>query len=414
MNTEYFIARRFSSDKEGKKLMSRSIVRLSVFSISISILVMIITLAVITGFKGEIRNKVVGFGSHIQIINFDSNNSLESQPISANQDFLPTIEKLPGVIHVQEFATKPGIIKAHMENQGVFVKGVGPDFDGSFFKENLVEGKMLEIPDSGKTNDVLISKKLASMLRLKVGDDFPMFFFQDKPRYRRFHICGLYETSLDEFDKEYIIADIRYIQQLYGWDPDQISGFEITIRDYHQIEKVTQMVRDIAGNRFMADGSKLRVTNIIDKNPQIFDWLNLLDMNVKVILILMIIVAIVNMITGLIILILDRTNSIGLLKALGGSNETIRKIFIYQAFFLIVKGLIIGNVFALAFCFLEAKFQIIHLDQASYFINYVPVHLSFAILFITNVASLFIILLFMTLPTLIISRIDPVKTLRYA
>ena len=375
---------------------------------------MIITLAVVTGFKQEIRNKVVGFGSDIQIINFDSNNSLESQPISANQDFLPAIKKLPGVVHVQEFATKPGIIKAHKENQGVFVKGVGPDFDGSFFKENLVAGKMLQIPDSGRTNDVLISKKLAAMLKLKVGDDFPMFFFDDKPRFRRFHICGLYQTSLDEFDKEFIIADIRHIQKLYGWDPDQISGFEILINDYHQIENVTRMVRDIAGNHFMADGSKLRIVNIIDKYPQIFDWLNLLDMNVIVILILMITVAIVNMITGLIILILDRTNSIGLLKALGGSNKTIRKVFIYQAFFLIVKGVIIGNVIALTLCFLESRFQLIHLDQASYFINYVPVHLTFPILVLTNVASLMIILISMTLPTRIISRVDPVKTLRYA
>ena len=393
--------------------MSRSIVRLSVFSITLSVAVMIITLAVVTGFKQEIRNKVVGFGSHIQIVNFDSNNSFESEPISSKQDFLPIIRQLPGVRHVQQFATKPGIIKAHKENQGVFVKGVGPDFDGSFFRENLVEGKMLEISDSGKTNDVLISKKLSTLLKLKVGDDFPMFFFDDKPRMRRFHICGLYQTSLDEFDKQFVIADIRHIQKLYGWDSDQISGFEILISDYDQIANVTQMVQDIAGNHFNQDGSKLRVVNIIEKYPQIFDWLNLLDMNVIVILVLMILVAIVNMISGLIILILDRTNSIGLLKAVGANNSMIKRVFIYQAFFLILKGLIYGNAIALVLCYFEAKFQLVHLDQASYFINYVPVNLTIPALVITNIASLFIILTFMMLPTIIISRVDPVKTLRY-
>lgn len=393
--------------------MSRSIVRLSVFSISLSVTVMIITLAVVTGFKQEIRKKVVGFGSHIQIVNFDSNNSLESKPISANQKFLPLIKQIPGVMHVQEFATKPGIIKADKENQGVFVKGVGPDFDGSFFQKNLVAGKMLEIPDSGKTNDVLISKKLANLLKLKVGDDFPMFFFDDRPRMRRFHICGLYQTSLDQFDKEFIIGDIRNIQRLYGWDSDQISGFEILINNYSQIGKITQMVRDIAGNHFTADGSRLRVVNIIEKYPQIFDWLNLLDMNVIVILALMIIVAVVNMISGLIILILDRTNSIGLLKAIGANNKMIKRVFIYQAFFLIIKGLAVGNIIALTLCYLEDKFRLIHLDQASYFINYVPINLTSSILILTNVASLIVILLFMTLPTLIIAKVDPVTTLRY-
>ena len=310
--------------------MSRSIVRLSVFSISLSIAVMLISLAVVTGFKKEIRNKAVGFGSHIQILNFDSNNSFESIPISRNQDFLITLENIPHIKHIQVFATKPGIIKAGRENQGVIAKGVGAEFDWSFFKENLVEGRPFLVTDSTKTNEVLISRKLATLLQLKLGDDFPMFFFGDKPRPRRFTICGIFETSLEDFDEQFILVDISHIQKLYGWDEDQISGFEILIDDYEKIDDITRMVRDIAGFHFLDDGSRLKVISIIERYPQIFQWLNLLDMNVIIILLLMVVVAVVNMISGLIILILDRTNTIGLLKSVGGSNKMVKRIFLYQ------------------------------------------------------------------------------------
>jgi lipoprotein-releasing system permease protein len=413
LNTEYYIARRFSSDKEGKKLISRSIVRLSVFSISLSVAVIIITLAVVTGFKKEIRNKAVGFGSHIQILNFDSNNSFESLPVSENQSFLPEIEKLPGVRHVQVFATKPGIIKAGKENQGVIAKGVGPDYDWDFFKSNMVEGKVFQVTDTAKTNDVVISKKLASLLKLKVGDRFPMYFFDERPHPRLFKICGLFETSLEEFDKQFILVDINHIRKLYGWSNDKISGFEILIDDYNRIDEITEEIRDIAGYRFLDDGSRLKVINIKEKYPQIFQWLNLLDMNVFVILFLMIIVAIVNMISGLIILILDRTNTIGLLKAIGSSNQTVKKIFLYQAFFLIVKGLVIGNLIAVALCTLQDKFQLMKLDHRSYFIDYVPINLTVLIFIAANLGSLLLIFISMYLPALVILRIDPVKTLRY-
>lgn len=413
LNTEYYIARRFSVDQEGKKLISRSIVRLSVFSITLSIAVMIITLAVVTGFKKEIRNKAVGFGSHIQILNFDSNNSFESLPVSANQSFIPEIEKIPGIKHIQVFATKPGIIKAGKENQGVIAKGISSDYDWDFFKANLVEGKIFRVDDTLKTDEALISKKLASLLKLKVGDEFPMFFFDERPRPRRFKISGLFETSLDEFDKQFILVDINHIRKLYDWDDNEVSGFEILIDDYDQIDAVTEEVRDVAGYRFLDDGSRLKVINIKEKYPQIFQWLNLLDMNVLVILLLMIIVAIVNMISGLIILILDRTNTIGLLKAIGSTNQMIKKIFLYQALFLIVKGLAIGNLLALLICIVQDKFQLMKLDQSSYFIDYVPVNLTLTIFIAVNLGSLLCIFLAMYLPALIILKIDPVKTLRY-
>lgn len=413
MNTEYFIARRFTFDKEGKKLMSRSIVRLSVFSISLSIAVMIISLAVVTGFKKEIRNKVVGFGSHIQILNFDANNSFESYPISKSQEFLPSLEIIPGIKHIQVFATKPGIIKAGKENQGVIAKGVGQDFDWSFFDENLIEGQSFKVNDSTKTNEVLISMKLASLLKLSVGDEFPMFFFDEKPRPRRLKISGIFETSLEDFDEQFILIDIGHIQRLYDWEDDQISGFEILIEDYEQIESITRTVREIAGFHFLDDGSRLKVVNIIERYPQIFHWLNLLDMNVFIILLLMIVVAIVNMVSGLIILILDRTNTIGLLKSVGASNQMMKRIFLYQAFFLIMKGMIIGNIIATAICLAQDKFQFIKLNRSSYFIDYVPINLTAEIFILTNIGSLIFIFLAMLFPAIIIIQIDPVRTLRY-
>ncbi len=393
--------------------MSRSIVRLSVFSISLSIAVMIVSLAVVTGFKKEIRSRVVGFGSHIQILNFDANNSFESIPISSDQDFLLSIENIPEVKHIQVFATKPGIIKAGKENQGVIAKGVGPEFDWSFFQENLVEGSSFIVNDSVKTNDVLISKKIASLLNLHVGDDFPMFFFDERPRPRRFTIRGIFETSLEDFDEQFILVDIGHIRKLYDWEEDQITGFEVLISDYNKIEELTHKVREIAGFHFLDDGSRLKVVSIIEKYPQIFQWLNLLDMNVFIILLLMIVVAVVNMISGLIILILDRTHTIGLLKSVGASNQMMKRIFLYQSFFLILKGLFIGNIIALAICFMQEKFQFIKLNRSSYFIDYVPINLSPEIFIFTNIGSLIFIFLAMLLPALIILQIDPVKTLRY-
>jgi len=374
---------------------------------------MIISLAVVTGFKKEIRNKVVGFGSHIQIVNFDANNSFESIPISSDQNFLQTIESIPQVKHLQVFATKPGIIKAGRENQGVIAKGVGSDFDWSFFNKNLVEGSSFLVNDSVKTNEVLISKRLSSLLKLNVGEEFIMFFFGERPRPRRFKINGIFETSLEDFDEQFILVDIGHIQKLYDWDEDQISGFEILIEDYSKIDDITSTIRNIAGFEFLDDGSRLRIVNIIEKYPQIFHWLNLLDMNVFIILLLMIVVAVVNMISGLIIIILDRTNTIGLLKSIGACNQMLKRIFLYQAFFLILKGLVIGNIIAIALCYVQDRFQCIKLNRSSYFIDYVPINLTPEIFVFTNIGSLILIFLAMFMPALIIMHIDPVKTLRY-
>ena len=298
MNTELFIARRLIVDKESNKSISRSIVGIAIFGIALGLAAMIIAVSIVTGFKKEIRNKVIGFGAHIQIINYDSNVSYETVPVNKNQDFYPSLDSLPGIKHIEVFATKAGIIKTADNIQGVVIKGIGSDFDWTFFKNNLVEGNIFKVRDDSLTRKVLISKKIASLLNLHVGDDFAMLFIQDPPRARRFTVSGIYETSLEEFDKMYILADISHIQNLNNWTSDQVSGFEVTIDDFDQLDYETRVVKDLVGYKFDKNGTKLKVVNITQKYPQIFDWLNLQDMNVVVILVLMLVVAGFNMVSG--------------------------------------------------------------------------------------------------------------------
>lgn len=413
MNTELFVARRLILDKESNKSISRSIVGIAIFGIALGLAVMIIAVAIVTGFKKEIRNKVIGFGAHIQIVNYDSNISYETVPVNKNQDFYPSLDTLPGIKHIEVFATKAGIIKTANNIQGVVIKGIGSDFDWTFFKHNLVEGNIFKVKNDSLTRNVLISKKIASLLNLHVGDDFAMFFVQDPPRMRRFTVSGIYETSLEEFDKMYILADIAHIQKLNNWSPDQVSGFEITIDDFDQLDYETRVVKNLVGFKFDENGSKLKVVNITQKYPQIFDWLNLQDMNVVVILVLMLVVAGFNMVSGLLILILERTNMIGILKALGSNNISIRKIFLYQSAFLVARGLFWGNLIGIGLCLLQEHFKFIKLDQSSYYIAYAPINLNLMHIILLNAGSLVAITGMLLIPSLIIARLSPDKTIRF-
>ena len=413
MNTELFIARRLVSDKENRKSISRSIVRIAVFGISLGLTVMIIAVSVVTGFKEEIRNKVIGFGAHIQIINFDSNLSFETNPVSEDQDFYPHLDTLEGIEHIQVYATKAGIIKTGDNIEGVVLKGVSTDFNWSFFNKNIMEGTTLSLTDTATSNDILISKYTARRLELKAGDDIAMYFVQDPPRMRRLTIKGIYETSLEEFDRTFAIADIRHIQKLNNWEDDMVSGFEVFISDFDELPQMTALVREKAGFLFTEDGDKLRVINILDKYPQIFDWLELQNINVVVILALMLLVAGFNMVSGLLILILERTNMIGILKALGSNNFSIRKIFLYQSSFLIMRGLFWGNLIGIGLAFLQDQFKFIKLDQASYYIAYAPINLSFTNLLLLNTGTLIITVLMLLIPSMMISRISPEKSIKF-
>jgi lipoprotein-releasing system permease protein len=374
---------------------------------------MIISVATVTGFKNEIRRKIIGFGSHIQIINYDSNNSFETEPVTRRQPFLSQLEQIQGIRHVQVFATKPGIIKTSEDIQGAIVKGIGSDFDWSFFAENLVEGSLFRVKDSVKTNQVLISKYMSGLLKLKTGDRFAMYFITDQPRGRSFEVAGIYQTSLVEFDKQFILADLGHLQELNNWDSTQVSGFEILIDDYSRLDRLTYQVFSIAGLAFSPDGSKLRVINIRDRYPQIFDWLGLIDKNVWVLLGLMLIVSAFNMISGLLIIILDRTTMIGILKALGMNNQGIRSIFLYQSLYLMAKGLFWGNLAGISLCLLQQYFKVLKLNPESYFLSYVPVNFNFSHLLLLNLGTLLITLLVLMLPSMVIARINPARTIRF-
>ncbi|NOQ24095.1 MAG: FtsX-like permease family protein [Bacteroidales bacterium] len=413
MNTELFIARRIFSDKSVKKGISQPIVTIAVIGIALGLAVMILSVAIVTGFKSEISNKIIGFGSHIQIENYDSNISFETSPISKQQSFFSDINELKGVYKVQEFAIKAGIIKTKTDIQGVVLKGVGNNFDWSFFNKNMVSGESFIVNDSSKSNDIIISNYIAKLLNLNVGDKIIAYFIQQPARMRSFKISGIYETNLSEFDEKFALVDIRHIQKLNNWTDDEISGIEVIIEDFSQLDKMTQDVRDIVGFHFNPDGTKLRVKSIKEKYPQMFDWLSLIDMNVWVILVLLIAVAGFNMVSGLLILILERTNMIGILKAIGTKNWSIRKIFLYQSGLLISKGLFWGNIIGITICILQSKFQIFKLDPESYYIDAVPINLKLLHILALNSGTLIITVLMLIIPSYIISRLSPEKTLRF-
>jgi lipoprotein-releasing system permease protein len=413
MNLPYFIANRLIKGRREGTSFSRPINIIAIIGIAMGLGVMILAVAILTGFKQQIREKVVGFGSHIQIMNFDSNISFETTPISDTQSFIPKIKQLPGVAHVEVFATKAGIIRTEEDIQGVVLKGIGSDFDWSYFKSNMVDGNVFTVTDTGRTDKVIISKKIADMLRLKTGDSFSMLFIQDPPRMRKFTISGIYETSLEEFDKMYVFCDIGHIKRLNGWSEDQVSGFEIFINDFDKLNEMTATVRDAIGYKLTEEDSKFKVTNIRIRYPQIFDWLNFQDLNVVIIILLMLIVAGFNMISGLLILILEKTNMIGVLKSLGAEDITIRRVFIYQAAYLIGKGLFWGNFIGIGLAFLQLKTGLITLDPSSYYIKTVPVNLQLSHILLLNAGTMVAIILMLLVPSQLISRITPVKAIKY-
>ncbi len=406
MNTEYFISKRlFSKDKAN---FSYPIIRVAIISIALSIAVMIVSVAIVTGFKKEIRDKVIGFNSHIQIGNYDLNSSYETKPVSKKQNFYPSLNTMPGIKHIQVFALKAGIIKTADQIEGVVLKGVGSDYNWDFFKERIVKGTIFKIKanDSIKSDKIVISKYLSSKLKIKVGDDVVTYFIQQPPRMRKFKVCGIYETGFEEFDKMYAFIDIAHIQKLNDWDKDQVGGFEVYIDNFNDLDKWGKYIyKNISYN--------LNSSTVKQLNPQIFDWLDLQDMNVVIILALMLLVATITMISTLLILIIEKTSVIGILKALGYKNGHIRKIFLYNAFHLLSKGLLWGNAIALLICIIQYKFHLLKLPQESYFMSFVPVNLDILNILYINLGTIIICLLILIIPSYIITRISPVRAIRF-
>ncbi len=407
MNLELFIAKRLAFSKDKKNFTSRPIIRIALAGVAIGFAIMIVAISIVIGFKKEIRNKVIGFGSHVQINNYDGNNSYESRPLDKNQAFISTLKKDPEIKHIQVFATKPAIVKAKDQIEGVVTKGIGVDFDWSYFKKHLIAGKIFSSNPAAPNDSIVISELLANKLKLKVGDDLITFYIQQPPRARRFHIAGIYNTGLEEFDKLYLFCDIAQIQKLNDWSTDQVGGFEISLRNFDHLDKVGAAI-------YALTPSELNARTIKEIYPQIFDWLGLQNINAIIIITLMIVVSGMNMISALLIIILERINMIGMLKALGSPNVSIRKIFVYLAGFLTGKGLLWGNILGLGFIYLQEKFKFIHLDEQSYYISYVPIDFSFSYFFLLNAGTLLVCLAMMVIPTLIITKIKPLSAIRYS
>ena len=411
MNLEYFIAKRIHF-RQDKKHVSRPAVRIATLGISIGMTVMLLSLAIVTGFKQEIRNKTIGFGGHIQLTNFESNNSYELSPVNLNDTLWQELASIPGVKHIQTFTTKPGIIKTAENFQGVVLKGVDQGFDWKFFQSNLVDENILHEADSLK-NEVVISKYLADVFNLHTGDSFFAYFMQDRVRARKFTVIGIYATNFIEYDKLFILTDTRHIRQLNNWEESEASGYEILIHDFNQIDDIGNEVYRLTANKVQPDGSLLFTQTIKDINPQIFSWLDLLDINVWVILLLMFAVAGFNMISGLLILILERTNMIGILKSLGATNWSVRKVFLYHSFFLIGKGMLWGNILGLSICTLQYFTGIIPLDPEAYYIATVPIVFNWFLIVALNIGTLLASMLMMVGPSYLITKILPAKIIRY-
>jgi len=391
-------------------------VNIALVGIVLGLVVLILSVAIVTGYKSEVGRKVIGFGSHLQIINLDSNQSYETDPINENQPFLDEIKSIPGIRHIQTFATKPGIIRTDTEIKGVVLKGVGPDFDWSFFNENKIAGESFTVQDTVRNNKVWVSQQMAALLNVKIGDKLTMFFINPSefvPRQRRFELAGIYKTSLDEFDKMFVLVDINHIRRLNNWKNDEVSGFEIQVDDFSKLEEQERAVHNILLRHTSPENPVLQVVSIKEKYRQIFDWLGLLDMNVWVILILMVLVAGFNMVSSLLVIILERTQMIGILKAMGARNWSIRKVFLYFSVLLILKALVIGNIIGIGLCMLQKYTHVFKLDPGSYYLEYVPINLTIVHLVLLNVGTILITTAMLLLPSYFITKVSPEKTIRF-
>ena len=410
MNFEYFIAKRIISAKEYKNSISSPIIKIAILSIVIGFITMLISIASGVGLQNKIYKKVSAFNGDIIISNFDTNFSDDSQnPISIIQEFYPIFNSVQGIKHIQATASKGGVIRTPTEFEGVVVKGVGKDYDWSYFNEFLIDGSL---PDYNHilTNEILVSKYISNRLNLKVGDKLNTFFFNNDnsklPRSRNFEVSGIYNSGFNEFDEKFVIADIRHIQRLNKWSKNEIGSFEVFVEEFSQIDQI--------GNEVYNEvGSFLDSQTIKERYFSIFKWLELFDFNIVLIIVIMIIVAGINMITALLVLILERTQMIGIIKALGSSNKSVRKIFIYNAMYLVSIGLLWGNIIGIGLLLIQKYFKLIKLDPAIYYVTEAPVYIAIGYIFLLNIGTIIVCFSMLLIPSYIISKITPVRAIRF-
>ncbi|GAB1463800.1 ABC transporter permease [Pedobacter sp.] len=405
MNVEYFISNRISLKAE--RTFSKLIVRIAIAGVMLSLAVMILSLAIIKGFKTEIQDKVRGFVGDIQIYRFDLNGSFEKSPFIANDTTINGLKNNPQIASFYPFATKPAIIVANGEVEGVNYKGIDSTYNWAYIKKHLVSGSVIDFSDSTKAaKQILISEYTAKRLMLKTGDSFVMHFVQNPPRKRKLTIVGIYKIGIESIDKGFVIGDISLIRRLNNWQAKETGGIEVRIKDFKLLKTVAD---DVYSNLEL----RLKSRSVEESTPEIFTWLSLLDVNTKVLIILMLIVGVINMITALLIMILERTNMIGILKAMGMKNSSIRKIFLYNAIYLVGIGLFLGNILGLGLCFLQQYTHLFKLDQTNYYLDYVPIEVHFSDVLLLNLATVVICTLVLIVPSMLVSRISPLKAIRF-
>ena len=411
MNLELFIARRLFATRKGEKRISKPAVLIAQWGVAVGLLVMILSVCIVIGFKYQVREKIVGFGQHVQVRNYESTAHGET-PVTADESLMNALGAIPMVGGVQCYAQKPGLIAVGDEFDGMMLKGVGSGYDLSFFADYLKEGELPQFADTASSGALLLSRAVAGRMNVGVGDKVNMYFVQDNVKARRFTVTGLYETNLSEMDNLVALTDIYTVRRLNGWADDKCTGIEISVADYEFLEAVRDSVVGVLEESALQNYEKLYVQTVEEMNPALFAWLDILDGTVWVILVLVLGVAGFTMISGLLILILEKSNLIGVLKALGSQDISIRKIFLYYAMFIIGRGMFWGNVLALAFSLLQYHFGIVSLDPDMYYMDRVPIGFTWwlvplnVVMFVLSVAML-------VLPSMLISRIEPTKAIRF-
>jgi len=446
MSVEYFISKKIFSTKEKNNSYTRPILRIAIFAIALSVAIMLISIMVIGGFKENITSKVVGFGSHIIISKQSYNSFFEREPFKNNLDYLNSLKSNPSVKHVNVFAEKPGVIKTQEEIHPIILKGVSSDYNWSFFKNNLIIGKIPTLKEIGVSNDILISKYVSNILNIDIDDTLYVYFAQQPPRVKRLRVVGIYKTEMIDFDELFVLADIKHIQKLNNWilkdtlslkydnklwsnyndlfykrydnklwpryNNNLVGGYEITLKNIKDLDIVVKKIYEI-GSPFHPKLGAMDVSTIKQTKNQIFQWLDLQDINVKIILFLMLTVATINMITTLLIIILDRINLIGTLKAIGYNNWSIRKIFLFISTKLISRGLLYGNIIAFLVAIFQKYFSLIKLDPNTYYMSNVPIDFNFINIIYLNIGTLIICYLILILPSYIITKIEPIKSIKF-
>jgi lipoprotein-releasing system permease protein len=404
MNLPRFIAQRIQ--KTNTTTFTSTVTKIGISSIAIGLAVMIISFSILIGFKQTIREKLFSLSSHIQVSKITLNQSFEETPIAINTKFYQNYRKNLEIRHVQAVANKAGLLKSSEEHAGIVIKGVGRDYDWGNFKENLIEGREINFRDTSYSDEIIISKQIAKQLKIKLSDEVRIYFIQNPPRIRKVKVVGIYDTGLEEFDKNFILGDLALVQRMNDWDKGTAGHYEVFLKNFDKLDVVAKQVFD----EIDQDMQLLKVTEMF---PAIFDWLGLMDRNIIVIIALILLVASFNMISVLLVMMMERTPMIGLLKALGTDNTKIRKIFIYNGLTIIIKGMIYGNIIGIGFCFLQKTFKIIPLDSESYYMSYVPISFDWLTILVLNIVTVLLVLAVITIPTLVVSRMKLIESLKF-